>query len=175
VTQEKRRCCLLDTEFGLTDEERLWAALSAWTTFQPRKALSQKDPGLLHYPNKFSHVFDKYWDHLSCLDQHPDFASESEYTRHRMTLFSQGISAMASQGTFELRPSAEALLKDVLVTEHSAVSRFRPTQDGPDCWEEHRRHADTGQPGSPSREGLSMKTMKRHMMARPRAGHQTRP
>jgi hypothetical protein len=50
---------------------------------------------------------------------------------------------MASQGTFELRPSAEAKVEDVLVAEHAAVSRFRPTQDGLDYWEEHGSSAVT--------------------------------
>jgi hypothetical protein len=70
-------------------------------------------------------VFEKYWDYLACLGQHPDFANESEYTREGMTLVSQGLSRMASQGTFELRPSSEAKDGDVLVAEHAATSRLR--------------------------------------------------
>jgi hypothetical protein len=34
--QGPRRCPLLDTTDGLTEEEVLWVALSAWATFQPR-------------------------------------------------------------------------------------------------------------------------------------------
>jgi hypothetical protein len=108
------------------------------------KAMPIKDPCFLYYPNEFSHAFEKYWGHLNCLDRHPGLAHESEYTRQCMTFFSQGISAMASQGTFELRPSAEAPEKAVPVAEHAAISQLRPIQDGPDCWEERRRCAATG-------------------------------
>jgi hypothetical protein len=71
-------------------------------------------------------------DYLACLDQHPDFASESEFTQYCMTLFSRGLSGIASQGTFELRPSSEAKDEDVLVAEHAAITRLRPIQDGLD-------------------------------------------
>jgi hypothetical protein len=76
--------------------------------FQPTKAMPRQDPGYLFYPKEFSRVFEKYWDYLACLDQRLDFANESEYTRYCMTLFSHGLSGMADQGIFELRPSAEA-------------------------------------------------------------------
>jgi hypothetical protein len=60
----------------------------------------------------------------------------------------QGISALADQGTFgqgtfELRPSAEAKEGDVLVAEQAAVSRLRPIQDGLDYWGEHWMSAVT--------------------------------
>jgi hypothetical protein len=32
-TQEKRRCLLLDTTYGLTDDEALWATLASWARF----------------------------------------------------------------------------------------------------------------------------------------------
>jgi hypothetical protein len=86
-------------------------------------------------------MFEKYGDLLPCLNQHPDFAAESEYTRHCIMLFSQGISWMASHGTFELRPSAEASEKAGLVAEHAAISRLHPIQDVTECWEEHWRCA----------------------------------
>jgi hypothetical protein len=60
ITQEKRRSCLLDMTFGLTDEEALWAALNSSATFQPRKSMPRQDPGHLFYPNKSSHIFEKY-------------------------------------------------------------------------------------------------------------------
>jgi hypothetical protein len=44
--------------------------------------MPRQDPGYLFYPNEFSHVFEKYWDHLDCLGQHPDFENEPEYTRY---------------------------------------------------------------------------------------------
>jgi hypothetical protein len=87
MTQEKGRCFLMNTEYGLADEEALLVALSAWATFQPRKALPRQDPGHLYYPNEVSHVFEKYWDHVACLDRHLDFQKESEVTQFCMTLF----------------------------------------------------------------------------------------
>jgi hypothetical protein len=151
LTQEKRRCCLLNTECGLTDDDVLWVTLSAWTNFQPRKALPRKDPGHLFCPNDVSDVFEKYWNHLTCLDRHPDFAAESEITQFCMTLFSEGLAKMDAH-FLVLHPSAEAHDKDVLVAEHAAASRLRPIQNGLDCWEEHRSSADTGL-GGPAPDG----------------------
>jgi hypothetical protein len=48
---------------------------------------------------------------------------------------------MATSDAFERGPVADALEKDVLVSEHAAVSRLRPIQDGLDDWEEHGRCA----------------------------------
>jgi hypothetical protein len=94
------------------------------------------------------HVFKKYWDFLSCLNQHPGFHQKSRYAQYCMNLFSQGLSGMDAQGTFELRPSAEAKEEDVLIPERAAVSRLRPIQDGLDYWEEHGRCAVTESGGS---------------------------
>jgi hypothetical protein len=76
-TQGAQRCLLLDTVDGLTDDETLWTALSAWTSFQPRNASQRTTMGKPFYPTEASHVFEKYWDYLTCLEDHPDFASES--------------------------------------------------------------------------------------------------
>jgi hypothetical protein len=43
--QGSRRCCLLDTMFGLTEEEAPWTALSSWATYQPRRAKPRNDSG----------------------------------------------------------------------------------------------------------------------------------
>jgi hypothetical protein len=86
----------------------------------------------------------EYWDYLACLDRHPDFKSDSEYAQDCTTLFSRGLCGMAAQGTFELRPSAEAKERDARVAAHPAVSRLLPIQDGLDYWEEHRSSAGTG-------------------------------
>jgi hypothetical protein len=77
--QGSRRCLLLDTVDELMDEETLWTALSAWASFQPRKASRRRNPGKLCYPTDASHVLEKYWGYLTCLNDHPDFASESPY------------------------------------------------------------------------------------------------
>jgi hypothetical protein len=82
--------------------------------------------------------------YFACLDQHPDVANESGYTRYCMTLFSEGLSGMVAQGTFELRPSAEAKEENVTIAEHAAVSRLCPIEDGLDYWGEPLRSAATG-------------------------------
>jgi hypothetical protein len=97
--------------------------------------------------HEVSDVFEKYWDHLEHLDQDPDFQKESEVTQFRMTLFSEGLSKMAAQVTFELRPSAEARDKDVLAAEHAAISRLRRIQDRLGCWAEHRSSVGAGSGG----------------------------
>jgi hypothetical protein len=53
-------------------------------------------------------VFEKYWDHLGCLSEHPDYGNESEYARYCMTLFSRGLSGMAAQGKLHLLDQAAA-------------------------------------------------------------------
>jgi hypothetical protein len=40
------------------------------------KSKPRRRPGQLFYPTEASHVFEKYWDYLSNLNDHPDFASE---------------------------------------------------------------------------------------------------
>jgi hypothetical protein len=156
ITPEKLRCCLLDTAFGLTDEEALWTALSSWAIFQPRRAMPRQDPGSLFYTKAFFHAFERYWDYLACLDQHPDFKSEVKHTQYCMMFFSQGLSAMAAQGTFELRSSAEAKEDDVETVEHAAVSRLRPIQNGLDYCEEHGRSDVTVLGGPAPREARTM-------------------
>jgi hypothetical protein len=64
VTQAKRRCLLLDTVHGLSDEEALWHTLLSWAKFQPRLKRPRTEPGVLCYPAEYSHVFEKYWDNL---------------------------------------------------------------------------------------------------------------
>jgi hypothetical protein len=93
-TQGARRCLLLDTVDGLTDDEILWTALSALASFQPRKANRRAIPGKVFYPIEASHVFEKYWDYLTCLSDHPDSASESPYCQEHIRKFSQALAAM---------------------------------------------------------------------------------
>jgi hypothetical protein len=118
VTRDERRCFLLNTTFGVTKEESLWTSLSGWAVFQPRHAKRRIDLGQLFSPNEFSHVFEKRWDYLDCLDQHQNFAQESEYAQECMSLFSQGLSQMDAQ-SLRIRPSAEAKDEDVLFADCS--------------------------------------------------------
>jgi hypothetical protein len=71
--QGPRRCLLMDTVDGPSDDETLWTALAAWASFQPRKSSPRKYPGKLFYPTEASYIFEKYWDYLPSLDDHPDF------------------------------------------------------------------------------------------------------
>jgi hypothetical protein len=65
-----------------------------------------------------------------------------------MMLFSQALSGMAYQDSFEPRPAEEALQKDIETSEGAAISRLRQIQDGLDDWKKHRTSADTGSGGS---------------------------
>jgi hypothetical protein len=62
-TQGKRRCILLDTTYGLSDDEALWLTLTSWASFQPHRFQPRQTPGPLDYPAEFSHVFEKHWDY----------------------------------------------------------------------------------------------------------------
>jgi hypothetical protein len=142
-TQGSRCCCLRDTTRGLSDEEALWSALSAWTTLQPRAAKPRQEPGRILCPNQFSDIIEKYWDYLHFLDQHLDFSSQSPYSQYHMALFSQALSNM-NLDNFEPRPAAKAKQADIETSEDAAISRLRPIQDGLDDFQEPRSSADTG-------------------------------
>jgi hypothetical protein len=49
-----------------------------------------------------------------------------------MALFSQALSGIAYQDTFEPRPAAEAKQADIEISSDVAISLLRPVQDGPD-------------------------------------------
>jgi hypothetical protein len=118
ITQQKRRCWLLDTTYGLSDDEALLIVLSAWASFQPRLEKPRVVSDRLFYPDAYSHVFEKYWNYLPCLDQHPDPGSESQYTQLHMKAFSEALSLMSLKG-FE-------------VSKDAAISRLLSIQDGLD-------------------------------------------
>jgi hypothetical protein len=120
----------------------------SWATFQPRQAKRRESPGYFFYPNESSHIFEKYWDCLSSLDQHPDFAGESPYCRYHMILSSHALSAMPGEDAFDTRPVADAKKSDVEISEDAGVSRLRPIQDGLDYWQENRSSAATGLGGA---------------------------
>jgi hypothetical protein len=64
LTQEKRRCLPLNTNYGLSDDDALWATFASWSGFRQRRAKPRATPGRLCYPAEYSHVFEKFWDHL---------------------------------------------------------------------------------------------------------------
>jgi hypothetical protein len=130
-TQGPRRCLLLNTEDGLSADETLWTALAAWASFKPRETSPRKYPGKLFYPTEASHIFEKYWDYLTRMDEHPDFASETPICQERMVQFSRALSKLRTSNWTPLS-TAEAHDKHVQVAQEAALSRLRPIPDGPD-------------------------------------------
>jgi hypothetical protein len=112
LTKEKRRCLLLDTTYGLSDDEALWSTLASWASFQPRRAQPRVAPGQPYRPEEYSRSFEKYWDDLPDLSQHPDFASESPYCQEQMNRFSITLSTMDLR-EFQPPVDAEAKQSDV--------------------------------------------------------------
>jgi hypothetical protein len=94
LTHEKRRFLLLETTYGLSDDEALWLMSASLASFQPRRNKPRLVPGRPYYPAEFSHVFEKYWDCLPELPKHPDFASESSFCQDQMSRFSAALSTM---------------------------------------------------------------------------------
>jgi hypothetical protein len=119
--------------YGLTDDEALWVTLASWASFQPRKRTPRLVPGQLYHPAEYSHVLEKYWNHLPNLCEHPDFAKEPLFCQGQMDRFSEALSTMDLSG-FAPLVSAGGSDKAVQVTEEAAISRLRPIQDGTDFW-----------------------------------------
>jgi hypothetical protein len=95
--QDKRRCVLSETLFGLTPDEALWYTMQSWAKFQPRLNKPRLVPGQLYYPAVYSHVFEKYWDYLNDPLQHPD-CSETDHTKNSMHEMASALSSMSLQG-----------------------------------------------------------------------------
>jgi hypothetical protein len=131
-SQEKRRCVLTNTLYGLTDDESLSYTLQAWAKFQPRLAKPRCEPGQLYYPAAYTHVFQKYWDHLDNPTSHPN-CDESEFTKDAMNEFAQALSGMNLR-MFEPKVDAEADDKSCHVAQNAAISRCCPIQDATDYW-----------------------------------------
>jgi hypothetical protein len=136
------RGLLMDTVGGFTGNETLWTALAAWATFKPRRASPRKYPGKLFYPAEASHIFEKYWDHLTKLDEHPGFAPESPKCQKSMVQFSRALDKMRHKNLGPLS-TAEAQEKDLGIAEEAALSRLRPIPDGPDQWALYRSSTGT--------------------------------
>jgi hypothetical protein len=93
-------------------------------------------------------VFEKYWNYLPDLAQHPDFASESPFCQEQMNRFSSALSTM-DLSEFQPSVAAEAKQSDLETAEDAAISRLRPIQDGLDPWENDRSSGATGS-GAPA-------------------------
>jgi hypothetical protein len=131
-TQGKRRCLLLDTLYGLSDDEALWYTLQSWAKFQPRLMKPRTSRGQLYYPAEHTHVFEKYWDYLHDPLTHPD-CSESEFTKASMSEFAAALSQM-DLSLFEPSVDSEAREKSCRVAQQAALSRRCIVQDAIDYW-----------------------------------------
>jgi hypothetical protein len=120
--QDKRRCVLTDTLYGLCDDEALSYTIQAWAKLQPRLAKSRREPGQLYFPAACTHVFQKYWDYLNDPVQHPD-CCETEFTK-------DAIHEMASA----LSIDSEAPDKSCRIDFLAATSRKCPIRDATDYW-----------------------------------------
>jgi hypothetical protein len=65
-----------------------------WANLKPRKKQPRQMPGQLFYRAEFSHVFEKYWNHLASLGEHPEVCQESEFTQGRMKHSSSALSRL---------------------------------------------------------------------------------
>jgi hypothetical protein len=145
--QGPRRCLLLDTTDGLSEEETLWVALSAWATFQPRLSMPRQYPGKLYYPDAASHVFEESWQYFEDLSAMPSFSSKSPICQAAMLAFSEGLSHFSCADWAPL-PTADAPGKLAKIATNAAISRVRPIADGPNQWLMHRSSAYTVGSGS---------------------------
>jgi hypothetical protein len=90
--QGPRRCLLLDTTDGLSEEETLWVALSAWSNFQPRSSRPRQGPGELYYPDGASHLLEESWQFFNDMSRMPSSTSKSQICQSAMLSFSYGLS-----------------------------------------------------------------------------------
>jgi hypothetical protein len=148
VSQEKRRCVLTNTLYGLTDHEALGYTLQSWAKFQPRLAKPRSTPGQLYYPAAYTHVFQKYLDYLNDPLSHPD-CSESHHTENSMYEFATALSSM-NLSDFEPALDAEADDKSCRIAHLADISRMCPIRDATDCW-----NPESGQEGAVTGSGVS--------------------
>jgi hypothetical protein len=140
--QGPRRCLLLDTTDGLSKEESMWLALSAWATFEPRHKSRRQVPGTLYYPDEASHIFQDFWDHLGNLPEAPGFDQCSLICQQCMTSFSEALGRYDCN-SWETLPVADAPEKLARIGKNAAISRVRPIADGQNQWDMHRSSAAT--------------------------------
>jgi hypothetical protein len=112
-TQENRRCLLLDTLHGITEEDALWYTMLSWAKFQRRISRPKEDPGQLHFPAVYSHVFEKYCDTLEQPLAHPGSDSETLFTKACMQEYAAALQKQdlppALWGAVRLRRVAKSL------------------------------------------------------------------
>jgi hypothetical protein len=148
--QGSRRCLLLDTTAGISEEETLWVALAHWSNFQPRLSKPRQGPGELFYPDGATHIFEEAWNYLGDLSQMPSFATKSPVCQTAMLSFSEGLRRFSCTNSWIPHPCAEAPEKLAKIATNAAISRVRPIPDGSDQWEEYRKGTYTVGFGSQS-------------------------
>jgi hypothetical protein len=146
--QGPRRCLLLDTTDGLSEEETLWVALAHWARFQPRLSRPRQEPGELFYPDAASHILEESWEYFGDLSKMPSFPSKSPVCQSAMMSFSEGLSQYPCADSWIPHPGAEAPGKLAKIATNAAISRVRPIPDGPDQWEMYRKGTYTVGSGS---------------------------
>jgi hypothetical protein len=146
--QGPRRCLLLDTTEGLSEEETLWVALVHWSSFQPRLSRPRLGPGELYYPEIASHILEETWNFFGDLSQMPSFPSRSPICQAAMLSFSRGLRQYPCADSWIPHPCAEAPEKLMKIASYAAISRVRPISDGPDQWEMYRKGTYTVGSGS---------------------------
>jgi hypothetical protein len=130
--QDTRRCLIMDTLFGLSDDEALWYTLQAWAKFQPRLARPRSEPGKLYFPSAYTHVFTKYWDYLNAPLLHPD-CCETDFTKAAMREMTSALGE-TDLSAFIPEPDVEADDKSCCIAQTAALSRRCPIQDAADYW-----------------------------------------
>jgi hypothetical protein len=128
--QDKRRCLLLDTLYGLSDDEAFWYTPQSWAKLQPRLVLPRSEPGKLYFPAPYIHVIQKYWNYLDNPLRHPD-CCESDFTKAAMSEFASALSQM-DLSHFIPEAYAEASDKSCRTAHDAATSRKCPIQDTTD-------------------------------------------
>jgi hypothetical protein len=146
--QGPRRCLLMDTTDGLSEEETLWVALAYWSNFQPRLSKPRQGPGELFYPDEASHILEESWNFFGDLSKMPSFSSRSSICQAAMLSFSRGLSQYSCADSWIPHPCADAPGKLAKIATYAAISRVRPISDGPDQWEEYRKGTYTVGSGS---------------------------
>jgi hypothetical protein len=132
-TQKTRRCLLLDTTHGLSEEEALWYTLLSWAKFQPPLKRPRTDPGRLFYPAEHSCVFEKYWDHLDCPEDHPEFSQETPFTQDCMRNYASALHSINLEN-FTPLVHAEAKEVEVEIATEAAISRLLPIRGFGQNW-----------------------------------------
>jgi hypothetical protein len=137
--QGARRCLLTRRVYGISDEYALWYVMKDWAQFQPRLSKPRSDPGLLHCPPEYGHVFEKYWNVLNDPTQQPD-QDMSSHSRDSMRVMAEALSVMNLDNWIP-QPDTEASEKSQRISRAADLSRRCPIMDGVDYWKSPQEQA----------------------------------